>query len=224
MAVILLLEDDKTLHQGILLSLKKNHKVVSAFTVQQAVMQDTKHPVDLYLLDINLPDGSGIRFCEKVRTASDKPVLFLTAKGTEESMLEGFRAGCDDYITKPFSLTVLQQKISAVLRRIQTGTTQVFTDRDLEINYDKMTVSLSGTEIHLTATEYKLLSYLSKNKGRVLTRRMLLEQIWDNDGVFIDENTLSVHVRRLRQKIEQDTANPTYIITVFGIGYTFGTE
>lgn len=224
MAVILLLEDDKALHQAILSSLKKdNHKIISAFNLKQGIAASEKNQIDLFLLDINLPDGNGIALCKKIRTRSNQPILFLTARNTEENMLEGFQAGCDDYIAKPFSLTVLRQKISAILRRTNKDAGRIFIYHDLEIHYDKMSVTLDGEEIRLTGTEYKLLSCLARNKGRVLTRSMLLEQIWDSDGNFIDENTLSVHVRRLRQKIEKGP-EPEYIITIFGIGYTFGEE
>lgn len=225
MAQILLLEDDKPLHNAILYSLQKDgHTVFSAFCLKEAAIIAKKQDITLYLLDINLPDGSGIDFCREIRRHTDNPILFLTARDTEENMIEGFRAGCDDYIAKPFSIAVLQQKISAILRRTQLGFTQIFTYRELEINFDKMTVTVRGNDVRLTATEFKLLACLARNKGRVLTRTMLLEQIWDNDGSFIDENTLSVHVRRLRQKIEHDTSEPEYIITVFGIGYTFGDD
>lgn len=224
MASILLLEDDKALHQAIARSLQTDrHTVISAYHIAQAQALRAQYKVDLFLLDINLPDGSGISFCREIRQDSNTPILFLTAKNTEEHMIEGFQAGCDDYIPKPFPVGVLRQKIAAVLRRAGTnGHTMVY--KDLEIDYEKMSVRLNGEEIRLTATEYKLLSYLAKNRGRVLTRSILLEQIWDCDGNFIDENTLSVHVRRLRQKIEPSTAEPKYILTVFGIGYTFGED
>lgn len=225
MAAIFLLEDDKALHKAILSVLKKDgYQINSAFSLKEALETEKKATSDLYLLDINLPDGSGIDFCRKLREQTDKPILFLTARNTEQNMIEGFRAGCDDYISKPFPLAVLNKKIAAILRRTQNNHTNNFNYRDMEINYEKMTVAVGGEEIKLTATEYKLLSFLAKNKGRVLTRSILLEQIWDSDGNFIDENTLSVHIRRLRQKIEPEPTSPRYIITVFGIGYTFGED
>lgn len=225
MPTIFLLEDDKALHKAIISVLQKDgYRIISAFNMRQALEAERTAAADLYLLDINLPDGNGIDFCRQLRTHTQKPILFLTARGTEENMIEGFRAGCDDYIAKPFPLTVLKQKISAILRRTRTHNADIFSYLEMEINFEKMTVSISGKEVKLTATEYKLLSFLARNKGRVLTRGILLEQVWDSDGNFIDENTLSVHIRRLRQKIEAEATAPRYIITVFGIGYTFGEE
>jgi len=225
MAAILLLEDDRSLNKGIRIALEKdNHTVVSAFSFFEGVESYAKNKFDLYLLDINLPDGSGLAFCKKIRETVSSPIIFLTANDTEQDMLEGFKAGCDDYIAKPFSIEVLRQKVIAVLRRIdrQDSKAQKFQYKDMEVNFDRMSVTISGRELKLTATEYRLLEYLIINKGKVLTRSMLLENVWDIDGDYIDENTLSVHVRRLRQKIGDDPKNPEYIITVFGIGYTFG--
>jgi len=225
MVAILLLEDDRTLNKGIRIALEKdNHTVISAFSFFEGVESYANKQFDLYLLDINLPDGSGLMFCKKIRETVNSPIIFLTANDTESDMLEGFKAGCDDYIAKPFSIEVLRQKVMAVLRRIdrQDSKAQQFQYKDMDVNLDRMSVTKGGKELKLTATEYKLLEYLILNKGKVLTRSMLLENVWDIDGDYIDENTLSVHVRRLRQKIGDDPKNPEYIITVFGIGYTFG--
>lgn len=225
MAVILLLEDDKTLNKGIKISLEKDgHTVIPAYSFFEGVENYTKRQFDLFLLDINLPDGSGLMFCKKIREAVGSPIIFLTANDTEQDMLDGFQAGCDDYIAKPFSIEVLRRKVLAVLHRSSSRDTESrqFHYKDLAIDFDRMSVSKAGVEMGLTPTEYKLLEYMILNKGKVLTRSMLLERIWDIDGNYIDENTLSVHVRRLRQKIEDNPKNPEYIITVFGIGYTFG--
>lgn len=225
MATILLLEDDKTLSNGIKIALEKDkHTVVPAYSFFEGVESYTKQHFDLFLLDINLPDGSGLMFCKKIRKMVNSPIIFLTANDTEQNMLDGFQAGCDDYIAKPFSIEVLRQKVLAVLRRYDRQDTdaQQFLYKDLEVNFDSMTVTKGGKKLGLTPTEYKLLEYMIVHEGKVLTRSMLLERIWDIDGSYIDENTLSVHVRRLRQKIGDDPKNPEYIITVFGIGYTFG--
>lgn len=228
MATILLLEDDTILSRGIRIALEKSgHQVISAASFFDGAAACGKHQFDLYLLDIGLPDGNGLDFCRKLRESSDRPILFLTAKDTEEEMLEGFRAGCDDYIPKPFSLQVLREKIRALLKRAGEAPKKEKEDRliryrELTIDPDRMTVRKNGIDCGLTATEYRLLEYMAKNRGRVLTRTMLLQQVWDVDGNFIDENTLSVHVRRLRRKLEKDPSNPEYIITIFGIGYTFG--
>lgn len=150
-------------------------------------------------------------------------MIFLTANDTEEDMIEGFEQGCDDYIAKPFSVKVLAQRIKAVLRR---GTIldkeDTFSYEGLEIDFKKMTVQVQEKPVKLSSTEFKLLACLVKNRGQVMTRAALLDKIWDCDSNYVDKNTLSVHIRRLRQKLEPDAKNPKYILTVFGIGYTFG--
>ena len=134
-------------------------------------------------------------------------------------MVKGFESGCDDYISKPFSVELLKHKISAILRRNTIDVKNEFEYKELKIDFDKNIVKKDNIEVSLTATEYKLLELFVKNKGKVLTKDILLEKLWDNSGKFVDENTLSVN---LRKKIEQDPKNPIYIITVFGIGYIFG--
>lgn len=221
MAKIFLLEDERKLSDGIKISLEKDsHRVVQAFNCKEAHSLLSEH-FDLYLLDINLPDGNGIDFCKEVKKRYSAPVVFLTADDTENDMLAGFGAGCDDYIAKPFSLAVLNKKVLAVLRMTKENK-NIFTYNGLTVDFDKMSASIDETPCKLTVTEYRLLEYMVKNKGRVLTRNMLLEQLWDIDGNFIDENTLSVHIKRLRGKLEKDRKNPEYIKTVFGIGYCFG--
>ena len=147
----------------------------------EALQQYQKQKYDLFLLDINLPDGNGLEFCKKIRETSETPVLFLTANDTEEDMLEGFGVGCDDYISKPFSIEVLRKKVLAVLKRTGIGKFRM-KYRDLELDKEKCVVLMKGQEIHLTSTEYKLLLYLMENRGRVVTKAMLLEQLWDIDG------------------------------------------
>jgi DNA-binding response OmpR family regulator len=223
MASILLLEDDKALHKGIKLALEKDgHSIHSAYSFFEGVETYMKQDIDLFLLDVNLPDGDGRAFCQKIRETSVKPIIFLTANDTEQDVIDGFQMGCDDYLAKPFSVEILRQRVLAVLRRAGNTDLRLFRYGDLEVNFNKMSVRKNDADIKLTATEYKFLELLIQNKGRVLTRTMLLEQIWDANGSFVDENTLSVHVRRLRQKLEDDPKNPRYIVTVFGIGYTFG--
>ncbi len=223
MANILILEDEKVLSDGIRISLEKDgHTVSQAFCCRDAEVRIEK-AFDLYLLDIRLPDGSGLDICREIRKRHTAPVVFLTANDTESDMLRGFAVGCDDYIAKPFSLAVLTKKVAAVLRLAgEAQNRKLFRHKDLTVDYDKMTATVDGRDCNLTATEYRLLEYMVRNSGKVLTRSMLLENIWDIDGDFIDENTLSVHIRRLRGKLERDAKNPEYIKTVFGIGYCFG--
>jgi|GEM_PF-1390965 len=163
--------------------------------------------------------GNGMEFCKKIRETAEIPVLFLTANDTEQDMLEGFGVGCDDYIPKPFSIEALRKKVQAVLKRTINDTARI-RYKNLEVDTDKCLVLLNGEKVHLTSTEYKLLCCLIENKGRIVTKAMLLEQLWDIDGNFVDENTIRVNIKRLRQKLNDDKQE--YIVTVFGMGYTFG--
>lgn len=220
MANIFLLEDDEILCKGISIALKKDeHTVTAVCGYLEALQSYQKQKYDLFLLDINLPDGSGLELCKKIRATCETPVLFLTANDTEEDMLSGFSAGCDDYISKPFPLEVLRKKVLAILKRTIPQKSRLHY-RELEVDTDKCLVFLRGNEIHLTSTEYRLLTYLMKNKGMVVTKTMLQEKLWDIDGSFIDDNTVRVNINRLRQKLSDEKQE--YIITVFGMGYTFG--
>ncbi len=227
MANIFLLEDDRILSRGISIALEKDaHTVTTACGFLEALQKYENQryenqKYDLFLLDINLPDGSGLDFCRKIREDSDTPVLFLTASDTEEEMLDGYSAGCDDYISKPFPLEVLRKKVQAVLKRTISGSDSTrIRYKDLEVDPDKCLVLMKGKEVHLTSTEYRLLNCLVENRGRVVTRGMILENLWDKDGNFVDDNTVRVNIKRLRQKLNDDRQE--YIITVFGMGYTFG--
>lgn len=220
MANIFLLEDDRILSKGISIALEKDgHIVTAVYGYTEALQKYQNRKYDLFLLDINLPDGSGMEFCKKIRETAETPVLFLTANDTEQDMLEGFGAGCDDYIPKPFSIEVLRKKIQAVLKRT-VGDSARIRYKNLEIDTDKCFVLMNGEEVHLTSTEYRLLCYFIENKGRIVTKAMILEQLWDIDGNFVDENTVRVNVKRLRQKLRDE--NQEYIVTVWGMGYTFG--
>ena len=223
MKKIIIVEDDTILNKTLAYNLVSDgYEVVSAYSCSMARsrLNDSYH---LALLDINLPDGSGLDLCSEIRKTSRVPIIFLTANDTDEDMIEGFKQGCDDYISKPFSLDVLLQRIIAVLRRSSNEEkSEVYTYKDLSVDFEKLKVYVGNEPVKLSATEFKLLELLIKNKGQVLTRDVILSRIWDIDENFVDDGTLSVHVRRLRQKLERDAKNPEYIITVFGIGYTFG--
>ena len=215
MANIFLLEDDKILSKGISIALKKDeHTITAVYGYLEALQQYQKQKYDLFLLD-----GSGLEFCKKIRETAETRVLFLTANDTEEDMLGGFSAGCDDYISKPFPIEVLRKKVLAILKRT-LGEKNRIKYKDLEVDTDKCLVLMKGQETHLTSTEYKLLLYLMENRGRVVTKAMLLEQLWDIDGNFVDDNTVRVNIKRLRQKMNDEKQE--YIVTVFGMGYTFG--
>lgn len=223
MATVLVVEDDVLLNRGIALALQKHeHIVLNGLTYSEGYMIFLNEHIDMILLDINLPDKSGLELCREIRKRSQIPIIFITANDTEREMIEGFKTGCDDYISKPFSLEVLNQRIQAVLRRTKPEDKNVFHAGEISVDYAKMLVTKGHQDIKLTATEYRLLALLTQNNGQVLTRQIILERLWDADGAFVDENALSVNMRRLRRKIEDDPANPVYIKTVFGIGYTWG--
>ena len=223
MRPILIAEDDTVINSGIKYFLEKQgyraDSVFSCAGVKAAAINE----YSLIVLDINLPDGNGLELCGEIREVSNIPIIFLTANDTDEDMINGFKCGCDDYIPKLFSTEILLQRIKAVLRRAGSNDERnIFTYKGLSVDFDRMAVSVESNPVKLSATEYKLLEVLIKNKGHVLTRNMLFEKVWDIDGNYIDENTLSVHIRRLRNKLGDDSKNAKYIITVFGIGYTFG--
>lgn len=224
MNTILIVEDDRLINEGLSFMLQqKDYNTISAYSYHEGWSAFTNNKIDLIILDINLPDQSGTVLCEEIRESSQVPILFLTANDTEQDMVRGFRIGADDYIAKPFSMLVLFQRIKAILRRSSTNESDnLYTYANLTINYDKMQVYKNGQEVKLTANEYKLMAILVQNSGQVLTRQMILEKLWDVDGNFVDENTLSVNVKRLRNKLEDDPKNPVIIKTVFGIGYTWG--
>lgn len=176
---------------------------------------------DLLLLDVSLPDGDGFDICKRVREASNVPIIFLTASDEEVNVVMGLDMGGDDYITKPFKLNELISRIKALLRRYN------FTSENVtELKSNNITVKLlenrvfkNEIELELTTAEYKLLCLLMKNKNIVLTRKNILDKLWDGNGSFVDDNTLSVYVRRLRNKIEDNPENPKILLTVRRMGY-----
>ena len=222
---LLIVEDDIIICGGIKTFLEgKGYGAECAYSLSEA-REVLKKPYHLIILDCNLPDGDGVDLCREIRQKQNIPVIFLTANDTEEDMIRGFQAGCDDYIAKPFSVELLYQRVMAVLRRShEESDSASFQYRDLSIDFEKMQVFLQEQPVKLSATEYRLLELLVRNRKQVLTRSLILERIWDYEGDFLDENTLNVYIRRLRQKIETDAKDPQYIITVFGIGYTFGMD
>lgn len=222
---LLIVEDDVIICGGIKTFLEgKGYVAECAYTLSEA-REALEKPYHLIILDCNLPDGDGVELCKEIRRKKNTPLIFLTANDREEDMVQGFQAGCDDYIAKPFSVELLYQRVMAVLRRSHTESDREFFQyRDLSIDFEKMQVYLQEQPVKLSATEYKLLELLVRNRKQVLTRNVILERIWDYEGDFLDENTLNVYIRRLRQKIEADAGDPQYIITVFGIGYTFGMD
>lgn len=221
MAVIGIIEDDRLLNDALAIVLKKEgYETRSAYTWEGGRLLG-RQEAELLLIDINLPDGDGVSLCSRIREEREVPVIFLTARDEEKDMLGAFNAGADDYVVKPFKMQVLLKRIQAVLRR-SVEEKEEFIYQKLKVSFAKQKVSYDGNEILLTPKEYQLLEYMIRNKGQVLTRENILERIWDLDGLFVGENTVSVTVNRLRRKIEPDPSRPVFIKTLFGVGYIFG--
>jgi len=216
---ILIVEDDVMLNSGLCYNLQLDqYKTVSAQNAAEALEQIKTDGFDLAVLDINLPDMDGFDLCKKIKAVHDIPVIFLTARDLESDVVKGFELGADDYITKPFSINIFRKKVAAILRRCgnQKGES-IYSDGNLIIDFDKLTVAINGVSTILTSTESKLLKLFTANANTVLTRQMLLEKLWDNEGNFVDEHVLTVYINRLRGKIESDDRK--YINTVYGMGY-----
>ena len=217
---ILVVEDDRLLNSTLCYNLTAaGYEVDAALTKADAVRQCNNYRYMLVVLDINLPDGNGFDFCRYIKEQHpETAVVFLTANDMENDMLKGFEVGADDYVTKPFPISVFQKKVSALLARISRQTTgDLYDDGNLSIDFSRMTATLAGATIAFTSSEYRLLKVLVSNAGVVLTRQVLLEKLWDIDGNFVDEHALTAAVSRVRNKIEKDGRQ--YIKTVYGMGY-----
>lgn len=219
MTKILLVEDDKTIVANLTEFLNNEGFSVRNVSGQSAAMDILqKEKIDLVLLDVSLTEGNGFATCSAVKAEHSIPVIFLTASGDEYSTVTGFDLGADDYIPKPFRPRELVSRIKNVLRR--TGSTgMVVKLGDVTVDTEKGTASKNGKDLFLSALEYRLLLVFINNRGAVLTRTQLLDTIWDIAGEFVNDNTLTVYIKRLREKIEDDPQNPTIIKTVRGLGY-----
>lgn len=173
----------------------------------------------LLLLDINLGDGSGFDLCKELRKTTEIPILFISARTSDDDKIIALSIGGDDYIQKPYSLSVLLAKVKAVLKRYGSKDTAKFSDGRLTVNFDARQVIVAGTPVKLTSLEFRLLAYLIQNAGRMISKQELFEKVWKDK--FTGEGTLNVHVRKIREAIERDPGNPEYIITVWGDGYRF---
>ncbi len=217
---LLVVEDDRLLNNTLCYNLTvAGYRVDAAITKKAAVRLCEKQDYDLIVLDINLPDGNGFDFCQYVKERRpDTAVIFLTANDMESDMLKGFELGADDYVTKPFPISVFQKKVSALINRIQKQTgSDCYSDGNLIINFSEATATLSGKPVTFTAMEYRLLRVFVKKPNTVLTRQVLLEKLWDIDGNFVDEHALTVAISRIRSKIT--AGGFQYIKTVYGMGY-----
>ena len=218
---IFLLEDDEAIGIGLTYSLEnEGYRVTLAKSVKEAEKIIDENKFSLYILDLTLPDGSGYDVCKKIKSKGDLPVIFLTAYDDEVNVIMGFELGADDYISKPFRVKELMLRIKSVMRRYSNETSDgIIKINNLKINTNEAKVYKNNEEIVLTAMEYRLLLILLSNRGKVLSRTALLENIWDVAGDFVEDNTLTVYIKRLRDKIEEDPPKPEFIKTVRGLGY-----
>lgn len=220
---ILLLEDDAALGRGICLALNSGAvNVTLCNTLAQGREALARTGFDLLVLDVNLPDGNGLDFLRKVRLDCAAPIILLTANDLETDIVTGLESGADDYITKPFSLAVLRARVNAQLRRSVPLPAAAMELEGFRFDFEQMEFRREGREVTLSRTEQKLLRVLVENRGQVLSRETLLERVWGTE--FVDENALSVAVKRLRGKLEADPSRPRFIKTVYGIGYTWAVK
>ena len=219
---ILLLEDDLSLISGLSFALKKQgFEIENARTIKEAGEYWRKGRYNLLILDVSLPDGCGFEFCKMVRKESEVPIIFLTASDEEMNIIMGLDIGGDDYITKPFKLGVLLSRVNALLRRtksIRRNDTELISN-GIKIDLLQTQVCKNGEQIELTAGEYKLLCLFMQNPNIVLTKDQILQRLWDCDANYIDSSTLTVYIRRLRMKVENNPSEPEMILTVRGMGY-----
>lgn len=223
---LFVLEDDAAIGMGLSYSLKnEGYDVTVAKNVKSAYEILNKETFSLYILDLTLPDGSGYDVCREIKKSGDFPVIFLTAYDDEVNVVMGLELGADDYISKPFRVKELLARIKSVLRRYSKDSPDgVVSVGSIKVNTNEAKVYKNGAEIILTAMEYKLLLIFINNRGKVLSRQRLLEDIWDVAGDFVNDNTLTVYIKRLRDKIEEDPAKPAIIKTVRGLGYIIDDE
>lgn len=222
---IQIVEDDRVLSEGIVMALKEPELTfVQSMSVKQAKETYTKEQVDLVILDVNLPDGSGYDYLKWLREQSQVPVLMLTANDMEMDEVLSLNLGADDYMTKPFSLAVLRARIQNLLRRKVGSATSVYTEDAFSFDFARVLFSKGEEKLQLSLNEQKLLRLFIENKGRLLTREILIDRLWSDGGEYVDENALSVTVNRLRSKLEQKGDKVTYIQTVYGQGYLWKRE
>lgn len=222
---LLLLEDDAALGQGICLALKHGEiSVTLCRTLSEGRQALEQAAFDLLILDLNLPNGSGLDLLREVRQTSAVPIILLTANDMETDIVTGLESGADDYITKPFSLAVLRARVNAQLRRamaVRTGAVEI---ESFSFDFERMEFRKNGRLIDLSKTEQKLLRTLVMNRGVTISRADLVDRVWTDGAEYVDENALSVTVKRLRDKLEDVPSKPRFLKTVYGIGYTWAVK
>ena len=221
---ILIIEDDKALSNGVALALKSGETTIfQCFDIKTA-RQTIRSSLDLIILDVNLPDGSGLDLLQEIKRQFHIPVIMLTANDMETDIVAGLELGADDYITKPFSLAVLRARVNTQLRKQSHLQSDVFQIDDFVFDFSKMEFSKNEKALELSKTEQKLLRILIDSKGNTLERAVLVDRIWTDGAEYVDENALSVTIKRLRDKLEENPSKPEYIKTVYGIGYTWAVK
>ena len=215
---ILIIEDDSDLREGLSFSFSSDgYDVIETETKKEGLQEIKKGGCDLVLLDCNLPDGTGFELCKEVRSYSNIPIIMLTARDTELDEIKALELGVNDYLSKPFSLGVLKARMKRILQEKSKSTKIISGELSIDQNICK--VYKRDEEISLSKLEYRLLLYLVENKNHILSKEQILDKIWDSDGRYVDNNTVSVNISRLRTKIEDDISKPKWIQTVHGIGY-----
>lgn len=215
---LLIIEDDTDLREGLSFSFSGDgYDITEVGSKREGLREIEKGLYDIVLLDCNLPDGTGFELCKEVRSYSNVPIIMLTARDTELDEIKALELGVNDYLSKPFSLGVLKARMKRILQE-KVETAKIVTG-SLSIDQSSCKVWKRGEEIPLSKLEYRLLLYLIENKNHILSKDQILEKIWDSNGKYVDNNTLSVNISRLRAKIEDDASNPVHIKTVHGIGY-----
>ena len=222
---ILILEDDENLNRGIAFTFEKDgYQAVSANSIKEGKQLMEQLKADLIILDLKLPDGNGMDFCKEIRAYSNVPIIMLTVCDLETDEVSGLLAGADDYITKPFSLSILRARVEALLRRTESENPHIVRSGQYRLDTETCKFFRGEEEIPISGTEFKLLVYLMTNAGQVLSKEQILAALWDNSGNFVNENTLPVNISRLRAKMEDDPKNSQTIKTIHGIGYIWNGE
>jgi two-component system, OmpR family, response regulator len=228
-STILLVDDEESVRTLLTFPLERDgYTVVQASDGEEALDRFEAQPVDLVVLDIMLPKLDGLEVCRRLRAKSSVPIIMLTAKAEEIDKVIGLELGADDYITKPFSMREFRSRVRAALRRAEMAPDhevdeEPLTRGDLRIDFAKRSTELGGDAVELTYVEFEILAVLARHPGRVYTRDMLLDRVW-GDSAFRDQRTIDVHIRHLREKLEQDPKTPEYLLTVRGVGYRFRDE
>ncbi|KPI53765.1 transcriptional regulator [Clostridioides difficile] len=215
---LLIIEDDINLNEGLFYAFEsEGFNVFKAYTKQEGLNIFNNKNIDFIILDCNLPDGNGFDVCQLIRGKSGIPIIMLTARDSEIDEVKGLEIGLDDYITKPFSLSVLKARVKVAIRKKSNN--KVIYSNGIKLDQNLLKVYKNEVCLELSSVEYKLLSYLIENKGRILLKEQILHHIWDSEENYVDENIVSVNIRRLRVKVEDDPSNPKHIKTAYGMGY-----